>query len=218
MVKAVIYDLDDLMVNSAPLHFEAWEVTLNKFGHSFKDLPKGYMTQFMGTRVIDSAIALVRDLNLKVSVETIFKIRNKIFLGMVRSKLQPMGGLLYSLKLLKKNGFKIALASSATKQYLDFVLKKFNLGEYFDVLVSGDDVRLGKPHPQTYLIACKKLNLKPSECLVLEDATHGIDAAKRAGCKCIGVENSFTPYQDRSKADKILPSLKALTLDIVNTV
>lgn len=218
MIKAIIYDLDDLMVNSHPLHYEAWEVLLKKYKHSNKDLPKEYHSKFIGARVIDIAKVIKKTLKLNIDLKLLYKERMEIFIKLVKQKLEPMPGLLYSLKLLRANNFKIAVASSGTKEYINLVLTKFEIRDYFDVIISGDDVKKGKPDPETFIVACKKLNLKAEECLVLEDAERGIEAAKRAGCKCIGVENPHTPSQDRSGADKIIPSLNVLTLGMIDTL
>src|SRR3989344_6371115 len=216
MLKAVIYDLDDLMVNSHLLHFKAWELLLKKYNYSYRDLPKEYHAKFIGARVIDIAKVIKKTLKIKIDLKVLYKERMEIFIKLVKERLEAMPGLLYSLKLIRTNNFKIAVASSGTKEYINIVLDKFGIKDYFDAVVSGDDVKKGKPNPETFIVACKKLNLKAKECLVLEDAERGIEAAKRAGCKCIGVENSNTPPQDRSKADKIILSLNALTLDMIN--
>ncbi len=214
MVKAIIYDLDDLMVQSHLIHVKAWELELKKFGKSFSDLPKEDIGKYLGMRVIDITKIIKKDLQLKTPIDQLYKERNEIFQTLIKKELKTTPGLRYSLKLFKDK-FKIALASSGTKVYINLVLEKFKIRDYFDVLVTGDDVKAGKPDPQTYLKACQKLDLKPDECLVLEDATKGIESAKRAGCFCFGVENKNTPSQDRSNADKIIPSLNALTLDMI---
>ncbi len=121
-----------------------------------------------------------------------------------------MPGLIYSLEFFKSKGMKIALASSGTEEYIQIVLDKFSIRNYFNVIVSGNDVKKGKPDPETYAIAVKKLNLKPVECVVLEDATVGIIAAKAAGCMCIAVKNNYTLEQDLSKADTQINSLQMI--------
>lgn len=213
MIKGVIYDMDGLMVNSEPLHAEAWDILLKTYGHKFSDL-KNLRPSFIGMRIVDIAKEIIKHLNLEVELNIFYRKRIEIFLKLVRERLQIMPGLLESLTLFKKNNFTIALASSGTKEYIDLVLDKFRIRNYFDVIVSGDDVKIGKPHPETYLLTCKKLKLKSEECLVLEDATKGVESAKEAGCKCIGIINRNV-NQDYSKADTVLSSLKELNLDVI---
>ncbi len=138
--------------------------------------------------------------------------RDENFLDLVKEKLVPIPGLFSLIDLFKKNKFKFSITSSGTKGYINLILSKVELENIFDVVISGDDVKIGKPNPETYMVACKKLNLQPKECIVLEDATVGIKAAKRAGCKCIAVKNPNTPQQDFSKADYVVNSLGEISL------
>lgn len=216
MIRAVIYDLDDLMVNSHLLHVEASERVFKKYKISQKSLPEHIRSGFIGMRVSDILRELIKIYNLKVNFEKVYKEREKILLDLVGEKLRPMPGLFESLKLLKKSAIAIAIASSGTKKYIKTVLLKFNISGYFDVIVSGDDVKLGKPNPETYIVTCKKLGLKPEEVLVLEDATKGIKAAKLAKCKCIAVSSKYTPKQDLSEADFEIKSLRDLNLNLIN--
>lgn len=215
MIKGIIYDMDDLMINSYPLHMNAFQVLLKQYGHSIYEIPSDIRTSFIGMRIIDIAENIIKNLKLNVKVNDFYKKRTEIFLKLVKKELKLMDGLMYSLKLFKKNNYRIGLASSGTKEYIDIVLNKFNLHSYFDVIISGDDVKKGKPDPEVYLVAVKKLGLNPRECVALEDATTGIESAKNAGCKCIAVVNKLTPPQDLSKADIVLNSLKELKIEMV---
>jgi len=218
MIKAIIYDMDDLMVNSDPLHTIAWEKLLKKFDKKFSDIPEELKAKFIGIRVIDTCKKIIEIFNLNTDLNSFYDERIKIFLEIVKSELETMPGLIESLKLFKANKFKIALASSGAKEYIHLVLDKFSIGEYFDVIVSGDCVSIGKPDPETYLVASKKLGLEPMECVVLEDSQNGIIAAIQAGCKCIAIVNPNTPPQDHSQANLILNSLQDITLENINSL
>lgn len=215
VIKAVIYDLDDLMVNSFPLHAQATELLLNSFGYSNNDLPEELQAGFIGMRVSDILEEIIKTLHLNVDANSFYKKRSQIFLELVKEKLEAMPGLLDSLKMFRKSNFKIALASSGTREYISLVLEKFRIRSYFETIVSGDDVKKGKPDPETYIVAAKKIKLSPEECIVLEDATKGIAAAKAAGCKCIAVRNPHTPKQDLSRADLILESLQEIKIKTI---
>jgi len=216
MIKAIIYDLDDTMVNSDPLHARAWEELLKEYGHKFSDLPEKMRSNFIGMRVVDIVKELAAYLKLDTNPKDLYKKRIDIFLRIVEKELQVMPGLLSSLKLFKENNYKLAVASSGAKKYIELVLEKFDIKHYFDVVITGDDVKVGKPNPETYLVACEKLKLLPSECLVLEDATKGIQSAKAAGCSCIAVENPNIPAQVYPDADVVIHSLSELTLQVIN--
>lgn len=217
MIKAVIYDLDDLMVNSAPTHFKATDILLQKYGHKYEELPGDLKTDFIGKRVIDVLKDIVEYFKISADFNELYAERMQIFLALVRNELEPMPGLFKSLKLFK-NKYKIALASSGMRKYIEFVLEKFGIVDYFDAVISGDDVKIGKPSPETYIVACKKLGLKPDECVVFEDAAVGVASAKSAGCKCIAIKNPYTPPQDLSRADVILDSLDDITLKMVDAL
>jgi len=215
MIKAVIYDMDDLMVNSYALHIEASDRVFQRHGVDQKKVPEHIRAGLVGMRVSDILKYLVDYLKLDVNLENLQEKRSAIFLDLVNKNLKTMPDLLQSLKLFKKNKFKIALASSGTKKYINVVLAKFKIADYFDVIVSGDDIKRGKPDPEIFSVAVKKLGLKPEETLVLEDATNGIEAAKSAGCKCIAVINKMTPPQNYSKADLVINSLEEIDLALV---
>jgi beta-phosphoglucomutase len=215
MISAIIYDLDDTMVNSDPLHARAWEELLKEHGHEFRALPEELRSSFIGMRVVDIVSEIVDYLDIKANKDDLYKKRIELFLEIVENELEPMPGLLESLKRFKAAGFKLAVASSGAGKYIDLVLTKFDIQDYFDAVVTGDDVKIGKPHPEAYLIAAKKLQLDPAVCLVLEDATKGIQSAKAAGCKCIAIKNPNVPSQDFSTADLVVESLNDITLDVV---
>jgi len=218
MLKAVAYDMDDLMVNSIGLHRKAWQAVLAKYNHTFDEIPEKMRAGFVGKRMVEIAASVIDTLDLDVDPEELRRERINIFLELINKELKVLPGLKESLDFFKNNNFKIALSTSAVDKYVDIVLDKFNLRDYFSVIVSGNDVKTGKPDPETYLVSAQKLAVAPNECLVLEDATHGIESAKAAGCKCIAVKNNNTLPQDLSKADLILDSLLDINLDIIKSL
>ena len=210
MIKAVIYDLDDLMVNSYEIHVRATNLLLKQHGVDASNIPKEVNRRFVGMRISDILKTIISYINLNVDFESFYKERNRIFLDLVKKELKPMPGLNESLSYYRQREFKIALASSGTKKYIEMVLDRFKIKEYFDVIISGDHVKHGKPNPEIYRLTLNELSVKPSEAVVLEDAEVGIESAKGAGCYCIAVANPNTPTQDLSKADKIINSLNEI--------
>ena len=192
---------------------------LKKYHKNLYDLPESIRSGLIGMRVIDVMKVFKENLNIDVPAKQLYEEKSDIFLRLVKGKLEPMPGLRESLDLFKKNHLKLAIASSAVMEYIHIVLSKFSLKEYFDVIVSGNDVSKGKPDPETYQVACKKLSIKPHEAVVLEDAEKGIASAKGAGCFCIAVRNPHTLPQDTSRADVTVDSLYDIslkTLDLIN--
>jgi HAD superfamily hydrolase (TIGR01509 family) len=218
MIKGIIYDMDDLMVNSAPLHIIATDKILENFGHSVSELPDSLRSGFVGKRVNDVIKEITEFFELDIELNDFIERRYNFFLELIEDKLEPLPGLFESLDYFKKNNFKIALASSATRSYIITVLNKFNIREYFADITAGDEVRKAKPDPTIYLCACRKLKLYPKECVVLEDSGNGIQSAKAAGCKCIAIPSPYTPPQNHSEADVILDSLGKINLKIINSL
>lgn len=109
---------------------------------------------------------------------------------------------------------KLGLASTGSKKEILLKLKKTGFDKYFSAIVSRDDVKKGKPYPDIYLAAVKKLNLKPKDCLAVEDTKSGVEAAKSAGLICFAIPNKFSGTQNFSKADKVLKSLKEVVKEI----
>jgi HAD superfamily hydrolase (TIGR01509 family) len=164
-------------------------------------------------RVIDIVGELIEHLDLKESKDKLYRRRVEVFLDLVRSELEPMPGLRQSLSRLAGAGFKLAVASSGARRYVELVLERFEIADYFQAVVTGDDVTVGKPNPEAYLVASKKLGVSPSVCAVLEDAAKGIQSAKAAGCFCVAVRNPNIPPQDYSLADTVIDSLEDLRVE-----
>lgn len=218
MIKAAIYDLDELMVDSTAIHLKADTEVLKFYDYDYTRVNEEMENKFMGRRVSDMYKEILKILNADIKLEEILQKREEIFLKLVRDELELMPGLETSLKVCQDLNLKIALASSGTNRYIDVVLEKFEIVKYFEVIVSGDDVKKGKPDPETFSVAAKKLGLEPNECVVLEDATNGIKSAKAAGCQCIAVKNSNTPPQDLSLADVAIDSLNKFSKELISSI
>ena len=206
------------MIDSSPLHQRAGEFVLQKYGHSLEEIPEDIRSRFFGKRVVDIVEEMVDFFKLDVDPKIFFKERDAVFLDLVKKELQTLPGLVQSLQFFKNNNYKIIVASSGTKEFIDIVLDKFKIHKYYDAIVSGDEVSAGKPDPEPFLLATKKLGLKPEECVVLEDSANGVEAAKKAGCKCISIPYKTKFKQDVSKADLVLSSLEDINIDVMKLI
>jgi len=218
MIKGIIYDMDDVMVDSYPLCYKASKEVLNNYNFSLDKIPERVRAGFLGMRVIDVAKIIVNYAKLDLSPEEYFNKFTSVYDRIRVTELTTLPGLIGSLSLFKQENFKIALGSSGIKSYIDFVLDKFNLRSYFDAIAAGDQVKKGKPDPEVYLLCAGKLGLKAEECVVFEDAAIGIAAAKAAGCKCVAIINHHTPPQDLSQADLKINSLEEVNLDLIKSL
>jgi HAD superfamily hydrolase (TIGR01509 family) len=104
----------------------------------------------------------------------------------------------------------LAVASSSHRRLVQYVLRKLEITRLFDLIISGEDVAHGKPDPEIFLMSAKRLKVRPAECLVVEDAKLGVEAAKEAGMKCLGYRNPHSGNQDLSKADIVTDDFSSL--------
>lgn len=218
MIHGAIFDLDDTLAESKKGQYMAWDAALAPFGYKYSDIPENIRGSFIGMRIIDMAQGVVDNLNLDVSSEFLYQTRMQHFISMIEQEVQLMPGVIHALSLCKSLKLKCALSSSGVKEYIDLFLKKYSLNQYFEAVISGDDVEKGKPDPESYILACKKINLNPQQCVVFEDSHHGVISAKKAGCKCIAIPYPGAPAQDLTQADIIIPSLKKLTAKTIQTL
>ena len=203
-MKAVIFDMDGLLVDSEPIHFKTSVRLFGKYGKRFT---KANAKEFLGVRVFEEMKILKRRWRLEPSPEALLTERKTIFRELVETELQLSKGAKELLEYLSKERILVGLGTSAESWYVVAVVKKFNLGRYFGAIVDGEQVKRGKPDPEVYVKVAEKLGIKPSECLVLEDAPVGVMAAKGAGMRCWAVPGAFTNIRSCNEADEIFKSL-----------
>lgn len=205
-MKAVIFDMDGVIIDSEPVYNGIHEKMLRDFGvKEILDVPEDY------TGMTNSAVfKIVREkYNLKQTVEEISAYQLKVILEeFSRLEDEPIDGIRDLLAFLKEQQIKTAIASSSARKLIETVVKKFNLMAFFDVIVSGEEVPAGKPAPDVFLEAARQLHVSPEDCLVIEDSKNGTIAAKEAGMSCIGFKNPNSGNQDLSRADNVVLSIR----------
>ncbi len=206
-IQAVIFDMDGLMIDSEPLHKEAWQITLRRFGY---ELDEALFAQLVGLRTREDAVLLREHFHLPVKAEVLARQRNDLFLAGLPGRVKPMPGLRELIAQVRGCGLFSAVATSGERRYVDAVVRELNLDGVFDAMAVAEDVARGKPAPDVYLLAARRLGLPPAQCLALEDAPNGVLAAKAAGMRCVAVPNETTRSLDLSAADASLPSLSAV--------
>ncbi len=141
--------------------------------------------------------------------------RSQFFIEIFKERAQPLPCVKSLFETVHKEKIPLAVGTSAAREIAEFSLKTLNLLHYFKTVVTADDVKHGKPAPDIYLKAAKNLNVKPKDCVVLEDSEHGVEAAKAAGMKCIAIPCGPTIGQNHEKADLVVKSLCNVTLDLL---
>lgn len=202
-MQAVIFDMDGVILESEPLHDDAWcKVVVDRgFGTDAEMRP--HLNDFRGRTEVDF-FTFVRDhYNLDTPIQEMIDQKIYVFLEMMKeTSIEPMPGLTEVLDNLK--GRPIALASSSAYPIINAIVDGLGIRDRFDVIVSGEDVENGKPAPDIFLLAAKKLGVDPSECIVIEDSRNGVKAANAAGMRSIGFRGSPSHNQDLSEADTVI--------------
>lgn len=209
----IIFDMDGVLIDSEPFIIKAASQMFAERGLSVQ--PQDFHP-FTGRGENLFLGGVAEKYNFPFDLETCKKRTYDIYLEIIKGTLQPLNGAREFIVWCKKNGKKIAVASSA-----DFRKVKGNLDEIkippetFDTVVTGSDVKHTKPDPEIFLLAAERIGLNPKDCLVIEDAVSGIKAAKAAGCKCLAITSSFTPLQ-LPGADFYAPDLANVPSDAIN--
>jgi HAD superfamily hydrolase (TIGR01509 family) len=217
MIKAVIFDMDGLMIDSEIIHSKSYETVLKEYG-VIPNYKKSGIVHTTGIGALDNWKQLIKQYTLNEKIDILIDKKRTVHQKLLKENLIPMSGLIPLLKLLKNNKFKIAIGSSANRDNINILTEAFNITHYFDAIVSGQSVTRRKPNPDIFLKAEEELKVSPNNCLVLEDAENGVVAAYAAGMKIIAVPNNYTKYEDFSKANNVVNSLKSVTMDLINSL
>jgi beta-phosphoglucomutase len=202
-VRAVIFDMDGVIVDSEPYSMQALIDILRQYGvePTQDELHRSY-----GRRVRDDFVdyfsrhGVIADVNMAIAH------KHARYYHLAAGHLRPLPGVVALLGRLQDHGYHLALASSGDRVKVAFGMQALALDGIFEVVVTGDDVAHSKPDPEIYLIAAQRLAVAPKDCLAVEDAPAGVVAAKRAGMCCVAVTNSVARHQ-LHKADLIVDSL-----------
>ncbi len=204
LVRAVIWDMDGVIVDSGDDHYRSWRDTFKTQGVDFTE--KDFQRVF-GQRN-DAIIRKIMGISLtQASIDRLAEEKDALFRQIVKSHVKPFPGVTALLKTLKANGILAAVASSAPLENIHLILSEAGIAGYFQALVFGREVSEGKPSPQIYLLAAQKLGAEPANCIVIEDAVAGVEGAKKAGMRCIAVTNTHEA-NGLNSADLIVDSLE----------
>jgi len=202
-VRAVLWDLDGVLVDSAPFHFQAWRELLASLG---RELSEADFRRTFGLRNDAILSDLVGDLP-SAEVERLAARKEALFRRAALGNIVPLPGALALLRLLHERGFKLALVSSTPHGNIDLILGSLGVEGAFDVIVGEEGVRQGKPDPEGFLLAARRLGVPPGECVVIEDAPVGVEAAKRGGMRCVGISRD-RPRDALAEADLVVETLE----------
>ena len=202
-MRAVLWDLDGVLVDSALFHFQAWGELFASLGREFSEAD---FRRTFGLRNDAILRDLLGDLP-PAEVERLGARKEALFRQAAGGNITGLPGALTLLRLLRERGFKLALVSSTPHANIELVLRSLDVEAAFDAIVGEEDVTRGKPDPEGFLLAAERLGVPPGECVVIEDAPAGVEAAKRGGMRCVGVYRG-RPREALAKADLVVEDLE----------
>lgn len=209
MLKAIFFDMDGVLVDSEPFHYDAETKIHQSLGitipaeirKNFVGLANNVMWEFIKKEYgLHQSISELMDISLRMRMDELLELPPQ----------QPIKGITALLQSLKENNIKTAVASSSTPQFIFTMIEKAGLTGWFDLYISGDQVPQGKPAPDIFLETARQLFVKPDECIVIEDSANGVKAAVAAGMKCVGFRNPNSGDQDISPAHLIIDDFELL--------
>ena len=205
---AVIWDMDGVIVDTALYHFRSWRYAFKKKGVNFTEADFQRKFGQRNDAIIRATIG--REIAPDEIEEIAFE-KEGYFRKNVRYHVKPLPGAVELIKALTKEGFKMAIASSAPVENIQLLLGSLGITDCFQQFVSGKEVTESKPSPQIYQMAARKLGAEPRNCIVFEDAITGVAGAKRAGMLCIAITTT-NPRESLQEADLVIDSLAELTV------
>ncbi|MDO8658383.1 MAG: HAD family phosphatase [Candidatus Levybacteria bacterium] len=217
MIKAVIFDMDGVIIDSEPINSKSWEKLLSERDIT-PILSSSGLIHEVGPVGNETYKEIMKRHNIKDNVKTIRKRRRELFEELLKEKLTPNSGFLKLIKLLKKEKIKTAVASNRLIKHVHLILENLGVKNFFKVIVGPNPTLKYKPAPDIFLQTAKELDVKPWQCVVIEDSETGILSAKAAGMKVIAVPNKYTKHHNFSKSDKIVNSLSDITVSMLNNL
>lgn len=216
MLKAILFDMDGVIVDTEPLHRKAY---YQMFKHIDIEVSDALYTSFTGQSTLQICTQLCAYFNLSQDPEELVQIKRTHFttLFFEDDDLRLIDGVEKLIKDYYNNGLTLILASSASMVTINNVMKRFSLNHYFTDLLSGADLKASKPHPDIFIKATASAGVSPSECIVIEDSTNGIKAAKGAGIFCVAYTSKHSKNQDYRLADLVISDYKEIRFDSVDS-
>jgi HAD superfamily hydrolase (TIGR01509 family) len=210
-LEAVLFDMDGVIIDSEPLWSKAEQQLLARRNLRYSPQLKAVM---MGRDSREAVGFLIKRYDLKESVSDVVEERNRLIAVLFRECLRPMPHALQLVRSVHAAEIKTGLASSSPKELVDLALGGLDITRLFDLILSGDQVARGKPAPDIYLTAARELGVSQENCLVIEDAPHGVAAAKAAGMCCLALSTSASE-PELAAADRVVRGFEEVDLALL---
>lgn len=209
MIKCIFFDMDGVIINSEPMHFAVWKQVFAEYGLDVEyDVYKGCIgsnANFLLKLIYDG---YGKDLREDEEIHKRFAEVKSAY--MKEHGLPEIPGVKEAVRSLKEKGYRMAVVSSSPQEYIEQAIKRVELEDCFEKLLSGDKIKNPKPAPDVYLMAAEAFGVTPEECAVVEDSHNGSKAAKAAGMTCYGFFNPDSGNQDLSITDLVFEDFERL--------
>jgi HAD superfamily hydrolase (TIGR01509 family) len=217
MINTVIFDMDGVIVDTEPVHHYAYNEHFKQL--NIEITPEIYAS-FTGNSTKNIFEKLKAHFNLEQDVQTLVETKRNLFNDAFDKKedLYLLDGVEDLIKELHQKGMQLVLASSSAKVTINRIFNRFDLNQYFTHIVSGEDFPKSKPHPAIFEHAAFLSDTPRENCIVIEDSTNGILAAKAAGIYCIGYDSVNSKMQDYSKADEVISHFSELSFERIRMI
>lgn len=226
MLRAIIFDFNGVILNDEPIHFKAMQEAVSALGLELTE--KDYWDKYLPFDDNECLRAICRDHARQISEEQhtlLIQTKVESYERRIRNSYPLFPGASPFIQQAALH-YPLALASGARREEIESTLRATELRKHFLVVVAAEDFTLGKPHPESFLLALEKLNearravhgnIRPEECLVIEDSVGGVAGATAAGMHCLAVSNSYPP-EKLAEADKVVSSLESVMLESLESL
>src|SRR5215468_11005322 len=202
--RAVLWDMDGTLINSEEFHWISWRDTMAKEG---VQITREQFLSTFGQRNDSILSQWLGDTATPARIEKIANAKEELYRHLIRRNgISPLPGVAHWVRQLHQEGWPQAVASAAPRANIDAVLEALSATHIFQGIVSAEDVHRGKPDPEVYLTAASRVSVPPERCIVVEDAVAGVEGARRAGMRSIGVSRDGKNLP----ADLVVRSLELL--------
>jgi HAD superfamily hydrolase (TIGR01509 family) len=210
MIRGIVFDMDGVIIDSHPLHRRAWKTFLHTVGREVTDDELDFILD--GRKREEILSYFLGELTPSQIAE--HGAHKDEMLRLLAEDMQPLPGVVGFLDSLYGIGLRIGLATSAGTRRAHGTLKELGLSHYFEAIVTGDEVAIGKPDPAIYLLVAERLNEAPENLVAVEDAVSGVKAARAAGMRCVGIASAERAESLRAVgADPVIPDFQSLSLE-----
>lgn len=213
-LDAVLFDMDGVIIDSEPLWSEAEKRLLARRNLSYSPSLK---TAMMGRDAKGAVSLLIEHYSLAESLEELIGERNHLIAQLFKEDLKTIPGALELVRSVIAAGIMTGLVSSSSQVLIELALEKVGATGLFAVTLSGDQVARGKPAPDVYITAAERLGVKPEHCLVIEDAPHGVAAAKHAGMCCLAIDTSVNVVE-LATADRVVSGFEEVDVQLLRNL